>query len=69
MAADDWLPPWGFDEDDDREGEVTCRYCGDGPFTWLDTGERWVLIDEDARRHQCVCPDRSASVDDFEDLS
>lgn len=63
---DDDFDRWcQYGDDDEREGEVTCKFCGNGPFDWHHTGKRWVLLDDNGRVHYC----RTASVDEFEDLS
>lgn len=51
MAAEDY-----FGDSDPAEipvGYVTCNRCGQGPFTWLHTGIRWRLVDDNNRFHVC----------------
>ena len=62
MAAEDHLFP--YDPDDERTGEVNCRFCGEGPLEWLHNGMGWILVDGAGKRHRC-----KAGAGDFEDLS
>lgn len=43
-------------------GPVRCKRCGQGPFTWLHTGVRWRLVDDNNRFHECL----GITPDDFD---
>jgi hypothetical protein len=67
----DWLVDNMLDEYEDAPDgyyadNVTCRYCGTGGLEWAFTGKRWVLMNDDGEIHVC---NRTASPDDFEDIS
>lgn len=51
--------------DDEREGEVTCKRCGEDGLEWFYTGVRWRLIDDEGNFHVC---NNDNAVDDFEVL-
>ena len=50
MAAEDWLPPDYFYEDE--PGRVTCKFCGAEDLAWEERKGQWVLVDERGR-HRC----------------
>lgn len=54
-----------YDYDEEPKGK-RCKHCGAGPFTWHDTGMRWVLLDDDAKVHRCA---PVATADDFDDVT
>lgn len=53
--------PYGEGELDD---EYVCERCGAYGLTWLNTGTRWALFEEQGRKHVCRALDS-----DFENLT
>ena len=71
MAIEDYFDPYEYD-DDDRNEDATCRYCGANNLTWNQLPDgRWRLLNPSGRIHFCkpYRATRVASPDDFEDLT
>lgn len=56
-----------YDEGDERQNEVACKYCG-GHFEWAELNDgRFVLITPGGMEHRCrkMLASRSADADEF----
>lgn len=65
MAAEDWLPPYCFedqDEDEDLSGiswyprspfRRTCKYCNQKELMWKKVDNAWKLFDRKGNQHDC----------------
>lgn len=54
MAAEDWIPDYYGEEDDDDE-RITCKYCGKSDLYWDQTSRGWRLFEISSDKiHLCL---------------
>jgi hypothetical protein len=62
--------PRDFDDDENgspKSKQPRCKFCGSTDVSWIHTGVRWRLYDDEAKNlHVCA---RTATTDDFDDLT
>lgn len=68
MAAEDhFFGDWGTHDDEEYGAYVDCRYCHVEGLHWVSTRRGWRLYDGSGKAHDCR--QKTASIDDFEDVS
>jgi hypothetical protein len=54
--------PNPFDDYEDEEVEVTCKYCGQPDLEWVQLPAGWRLFDSDGNLHKCSRRDDPAKI-------
>lgn len=54
MSWRDYCEPGPWDDDEQDEATVTCKYCGRDELFWVEIEEgKWRLADADGDVHSC----------------